>query len=105
MLAGRYGSHAKEFAEAERADPRRFVSLDAYTPAEIERLCRTERVSRLDDVILRRTLMAFEGLVSPAVLNEVAEVVAETLGWSADQRRAAVDETADMLNRKHQVAA
>ncbi len=105
VLAGRYGSTARAFAQAEQADPRRFAGLDAYTPAEIALICRTERVSHLQDVVLRRTLMAFEGHTGRAVLHEVAGVVAEVLGWTVHDSAAAVEATVAQLDRNHRVRA
>lgn len=81
-LVKRYGSRARDFAMAEQRDNRQFDALTGYTPTEIDMICRTERVSQLEDVVLRRTLMGFEGRTSRAAIEEVAGVVAEVVGWS-----------------------
>ncbi|WP_243644947.1 glycerol-3-phosphate dehydrogenase/oxidase [Rhodovulum euryhalinum] len=103
-LAGRYGSHACAFAEAERGDPRAFGALKGYTPAEIGLICRSERVSRLEDVVLRRTLMAFEGRTGRAALEEVAEIAAVALGWDNVRRDREVANVVALLQDEHRVA-
>ena len=104
VLMERYGSRARDFAMDEREDDRRFDALDGYTPAEIARICRTERVCHLEDVILRRTLMAFEGRTSRAALSEVAGVMAGTLGWDAETREAEVETLAAHLRTRYRAA-
>lgn len=104
VLAERYGTKASAFAQAEGRDERRFQSLEGYGPAEIELVCRTERVSRLEDVILRRTLMAFEGRTSRAAIEEVADVVAGALGWDRAERNAQVEETVTLMRERHRVS-
>ncbi|MGR3378938.1 glycerol-3-phosphate dehydrogenase/oxidase [Salipiger abyssi] len=103
-LTERYGSGARALAQAEMSDHRRFRGLDAYTPAEIAHICRVERVTRLEDVVLRRTLMGFEGLVTRDSLEQIADAVAEALSWDAARRAAEIDATVRLLRERHRVA-
>ena len=93
-LAQRYGSHAGVVAELEGSSAARYQDVAGYTPAEIGLICRSERVTRLTDIVLRRTLMGFEGAITLIGLEEVAETAAGELGW--DDRRKA-EEIADAL--------
>ncbi len=103
VLVGRYGSKARAFAEAEAELPARFTVLADYTPAEIDLICRTERVNCLQDIVLRRTLMGFEGQTSRDALEEVADVAAGALGWDAAERAAQLADTVTLLRDRHRV--
>jgi len=52
-----------------------------------------ERVVHLDDLILRRTLMALLGQVNGPLLEELAAVVSPVLGWSPKDAAAEVERT------------
>jgi glycerol-3-phosphate dehydrogenase len=104
VLAGRYGAKARQFALAETEDRRNFRELAGYTPAEISLICRTERVSCLEDIVMRRTLMGFEGHSSRPALEAVADIAATTLGWDATRRSKEIEETVALLRDRHRVA-
>ncbi|SDF94207.1 glycerol-3-phosphate dehydrogenase [Celeribacter baekdonensis] len=101
MLAQRYGARASAVAKAECADPRQFVSIRDYSPAEISLICTQERVTRLDDIVLRRTLMGFEGALNENGINELAEVAAAALGWTDDHRATEIKQTTQLLRDRH----
>jgi len=101
MLAQRYGARARAVAEAECADPRQFVSIRDYSPAEISLICTQERVTRLEDIVLRRTLMGFEGALNENGINELAEVAAAALGWTDDHRTTEIEQTTQLLRDRH----
>ena len=52
----------------------------------------------LDDVLLRRTSLAFIGAVTVESAAEVAEAIAPVLGWSAAQRRAEAERALAMVH-------
>jgi len=101
MLAQRYGARARAVAEAECADPRQFVSIRDYSPAEISLICTQERVTRLEDIVLRRTLMGFEGALNENGINELAEMAAAALGWTDDHRTTEIEQTTQLLRDRH----
>ena len=94
LLTARYGSRARDVALAEAAEPGMVAGITGYSRAEILLLCRDERVTRLEDIVLRRTLIAFEGAVTVAGLHALARLMADCLHW--DEARAA-EETAATL--------
>ncbi|WP_206682737.1 glycerol-3-phosphate dehydrogenase/oxidase [Chthonobacter albigriseus] len=103
-LAGRYGSRARAVAALERdhtASPS--FAVPGYSEAELLWLAREERVAKLQDIVLRRTLMAFEGITGPAALAQIAVVVGTELGWTAERQRAEVDECLRLLQERHRV--
>ena len=63
-----------------------------------------ESVVHLDDLILRRTILALSGGIGRAVLEEVAGALAPVLGWSGEETEREVERTADLLIRTHGVA-
>jgi glycerol-3-phosphate dehydrogenase len=101
-LLRRYGTTALDLAAGLTGDGR--VSLaeaPCYLRGEIDWIARNERVTRLDDVILRRTLLAFEGLVTRDLVDEIAMLVEPVLNWSPDRRRDEIARTMRILSERH----
>ena len=92
-LLDRYGTVAAEVIAAIAADPddAPLVTAPAYSTGELRHLARTESVVHLDDVLQRRTSLAFTGGVTPASAAEVAAAIAPVTGWDADTCRAEVE--------------
>ena len=96
LLLDRYGTVAADVIAAIAFDPddAPLRTLPAYSSAELAHLARTEHVVHLDDVLLRRTSLAFTGAVTAESAQEVAEVIAPVMGWdaaaTADEARRAV---------------
>ncbi|MDH6235888.1 glycerol-3-phosphate dehydrogenase/oxidase [Cryobacterium sp. CG_9.6] len=104
QLLARYGTRATDVIE--------FLSLEAdaplvnnadYSRREIEYLASTESVVRLIDVLLRRTSMAFVGSATSVLLAELAIVVGNVLGWSAERRTSEVQLAEFILTDLHGV--
>jgi glycerol-3-phosphate dehydrogenase len=85
VLLDRYGTVAGEIIAAieQDASDTALVGAPAYSTGELRHLASTEGVVHLDDVLLRRTSLAFTGEASPETAREVAEAIAEALGWDA----------------------
>ncbi len=86
-LLSRYGTVATDVIEAILADPddRPLDGAPQYSTAELRHLAASEDVRHLDDVLLRRTSLAFVGAVTPDAAREVAETIAPVLGWDAER--------------------
>ncbi len=99
-LLDRYGTVAADVIAAIIDDPDDVMlsTLPAYSSAELRHLTRTEGVVHLDDVLLRRTSLAFIGAVTAESAAEVAEAIAPVLGWSAAQRRAETERALAMVH-------
>lgn len=98
----RYGTRAAEvasFAAGSPDEPLR--ALDTYTKREILFLAQQEKIIHLDDLILRRTMLALLGQVTFDLLVELAEVLAPDLDWSAETSRQEVQRTAKVLEKVH----
>ncbi|MCR2810409.1 MULTISPECIES: glycerol-3-phosphate dehydrogenase/oxidase [unclassified Microbacterium] len=89
-LLDRYGTTAAEVIAAITADPddRPLRTLPDFSTAELRHLARAECVVHLDDILLRRTSLAFIGAVTAESAAEVAEAIAPVRGWDLAQRRA-----------------
>lgn len=89
-LLDRYGTVATDVIAALGDDDQPLRTLPDYSTGELRHLARTEYVRHLDDLLQRRTSIAFTGGVSPESAAEVAETIAPVLGWDADTRAAEV---------------
>ncbi|MFE1645710.1 FAD-dependent oxidoreductase [Microbacterium sp. P01] len=85
MLLDRYGTVAAEVITAILEDPddRLLAAAPAYSSGELRHLARTESVVHLDDVLMRRTSLAFLGEATESAAREIAGVLAPVLGWDA----------------------
>ncbi len=89
-LLDRYGTIATDVIAALGDDDQPLRTLPDYSTGELRHLARTEHVRHLDDVLQRRTSIAFTGGVTPESAAEVAETIAAVVGWDADARAAEV---------------
>lgn len=90
-LLDRYGTVAAEVIAALDDDDAPLVTLPDYSTGELCHLARTEHIRHLDDILQRRTSIAFTGRARPEVAAEVAAVIAPVMGWNAQTQSAEVD--------------
>ncbi|WP_198372322.1 glycerol-3-phosphate dehydrogenase/oxidase [Roseomonas rosulenta] len=101
-LLARYGTRARDAAKAIAAGPDApFASLPDHSTGEIAWIARSELVTHLSDVILRRTLIALRGQASEEAVREVAAALADALGWSRARRAAEEAATLALLRDRH----
>lgn len=103
-LFKRYGTRAEAialFTTQESDAP--LTHHPAYTRREILFMAQHEKVLHLDDVVLRRSLMAMLGDVHGDLLDELASLLANALGWSAAETAREVERTVKVLNEQHGV--
>ena len=93
VLLDRYGTVAEQVIAAIEADPADAPLRHApgFSSAELCHLVRTEQVVHLDDVLMRRTSLAFLGGATREAAAEIAEVIGDECGWDAATRRAEVE--------------
>ncbi len=102
QLLTRYGTRATDVIAAISAGvDAPLTTTDLYTTAELGYLARSESVVHLDDVLLRRTDLAFTGAVTSELVEEFATVIGESLGWTPERRAHEVDATRSMLTTLH----
>ena len=101
----RYGTRAQELARFVSDQ----VSADSplqhnpkYSKHEIVWLTRGEMVVRLPDLLLRRTLIGMLGETTGQLLEEVAAIVGEVLGWDEAQISAEIEHTQTLFADRYQ---
>ncbi len=103
-LFDRYGTRAESVALfiAKQAD-RPLKSLPDYSQREIAFLALNEKVVHLDDLILRRMVLAKLGQLTRPALDELADLIGESLGWSDAQKKGEVSRVLGLLADDHGV--
>jgi glycerol-3-phosphate dehydrogenase len=103
-LFERYGTRAAEIATfiADHSDVE-LANLPDYSQREIEFIVQHEKVVHLDDFLLRRSLVAKLGQVTPANVNEIGNAVGNALAWSAEQLDTEIKRTYQVLQEQHGV--
>ncbi|MFF2272490.1 FAD-dependent oxidoreductase [Agromyces sp. NPDC058136] len=104
-LLERYGTRAAAFlTEVEGEQEERLTHHADYSRQELGWLVRGERVVHLQDVVLRRTSIAFTGALTAELLGELAAITGEVLGWSEERRAEEIAATRALLAERHGVA-
>ncbi len=101
----RYGTRAEEIAQysAEGTDQALTHHPD-YTHREIQFMAIHEKIVHLDDLLLRRSLIAMLGQTTQPLLEELAGVLGDCLGWSAETKVAEIERAAQLLKERYGVA-
>ncbi len=80
------------------------LKLDAnFTEAEIETLAQQEKIVHLDDLLLRRTLLATLGQLNGALVKQLADWLGNALGWDAETKKVEVERCRELLASQHGV--
>ena len=104
MLFERYGTRLEQIAEfMRRAPDAPLKSLPAATRREMAFLAQYEKVIHLDDLLLRRSMLAMNGSLTRERVEELADVVGDALGWDAEQKQAEAARSLSILADKHGV--
>ncbi|HET9910176.1 MAG TPA: glycerol-3-phosphate dehydrogenase/oxidase [Anaerolineales bacterium] len=104
MLFERYGTRAEAVATYMNGGTDFFLkSLPDHSRREIAFLVQHEKIFHLDDFVLRRSMLAMLGHLNREIIDELAEVFSNTLGWDIDQRKAEVARTLFILEDRHGV--
>jgi glycerol-3-phosphate dehydrogenase len=104
VLYSRYGSRTEAIATfIKRAADEPLKSLPEYSRREIMFLVQNEKAMRLDDLLLRRTMLAMLGRLTKEIALELAAILGECMSWSVDQKNAEVARALQLLSEKHGV--
>lgn len=105
QLFERYGTRATDFAEfISAANDSQLVNYPCYSRREIEFIAQVERLMRLDDLVLRRTVIAMRGDLTRELLEELSQICADVLAWTAERQADELQRAIDLLRVKHRVA-
>lgn len=102
-LLERYGTRAVEVLAALPADPTEIPELPGYSVEELAHLATAEQIVHLDDLLLRRTSLAFVGGLTREGLEAAAAAIAPALDWDEDRRAHEIDRAVDTLRSAHRV--
>jgi glycerol-3-phosphate dehydrogenase len=104
ILFGRYGTRTETVANfIKQASDEPLKSLPEYTRREILFLIQHEKVQHLDDLILRRTMLAMLGYLSRDRISELAGLLGTSRGWSSEQTDSEAERTLRLLSDRHGV--
>lgn len=104
VLLERYGTRAEAIIQYIAAgEDAPIPGLDDYSQREILFLANFERVERLDDLLLRRTLIGWMGQLTAAALREIAQIAAEALEWDEARVQQEIERTTQLLTQRHGV--
>jgi len=103
-LLNRYGSLMSEVLEIIDENPKlaQPVTKDLpYLKAEIYYAVSHEGARSVDDVLSRRTRLAFEAPDSAMdLVDDVAAIIAPVLGWTAKQKKDSINAYLDIAERE-----
>ncbi|MBB3303529.1 MULTISPECIES: glycerol-3-phosphate dehydrogenase/oxidase [unclassified Enterobacter] len=102
QLAKRYGSRALPLlALIQQHGEQMLQHHAAYSDVELRYLIEHEQVCQLEDLLVRRTSLAICGELSAPLVQEIAEIMAATLGWSDSERAQQLQRGCANLARLH----
>lgn len=103
-LFDRYGTRSEEIAEyISQGNDKALQYHPPYSQREVEFLVTQEKLVHLDDLVLRRSLIAMLGYLTPELLNELANITAKSLGWSAETKQTEIERTVAIMQARYQV--
>ncbi|MGO1543819.1 MAG: FAD-dependent oxidoreductase [Gulosibacter sp.] len=102
-LLERYGTVASEVISELSKDPSDAPLTHApeYSTAEFRYLAKFESVVHLDDILQRRTSIAFVGGASQEAAHEIADAIAPILNWDESEISAEVQRALTRVNAAH----
>ncbi|MBO1268424.1 glycerol-3-phosphate dehydrogenase/oxidase [Arthrobacter cavernae] len=103
-LLTRYGTRAEAvIAYLNAGHDTALRSTRELSIRELEFMAENEQIGHLVDVLIRRTSLAFRGLVTGELLNEIAAALAGPLDWDAAACEAEIRHAQEVLRRFHGV--
>ena len=104
VLFERYGTRAESIATFMNGGTDFILrSMPDYSRREMIFLVQHEKIVHLDDFVLRRSMLAMLGRLTREMVDELADVFGNALGWNAGQKAAEVARTLSILADRHGV--
>lgn len=106
VLLERYGTRAADVAAFLAAgEDAPLSTTDELSIRELEWFATQEQLGHTVDVFIRRTNLAFRGLVTREMINEVSQVLSKHLGWDEARTAAESQFAQDVLVERHRMAS
>ncbi len=103
-LFARYGARARDVAAHLLAGPDSALpNKPDWTRREVDFLAQREKIVHLDDLLIRRSTLAWLGELTAPALHDFAEALGDSLGWNDARKQAEVQRTRDILADRHGV--
>jgi glycerol-3-phosphate dehydrogenase len=103
-LLTRYGTRADDVMRyLQDGSDEVFTSTPELSTREVAYMVEREQVVHLIDVLIRRTSLAFRGMVTAELLNELSLALAGLLDWDGERRAAEIRNAEQVLDRFHGV--
>ncbi|GAB3285386.1 glycerol-3-phosphate dehydrogenase/oxidase [Sinomonas notoginsengisoli] len=104
ILLARYGTRASEVIDfLNEGDDCLLRSTKEVSVRELAWMAEHEHLGHAIDILIRRTSLAFRGLVTAELVNEVSRHLAGPLGWDGQQTRREVQHALATLADRHRV--
>jgi glycerol-3-phosphate dehydrogenase len=104
VLFERYGTRAETIATYMNGGTDFILrTLPDYSLREIIFLAQHEKICHLDDLLLRRSMLAMLGRVTGEMVIELARALGNALGWDEERKTAEVARTLLILGDRHGV--
>jgi glycerol-3-phosphate dehydrogenase len=101
-LFQRYGTRAEQFSAFIAKEPDTPLHfLPGYSRREIEFIAKEEKVVHLDDLLLRRSMIAKLGQLTYANIDELSKIIYVALNWSPDRMDTEVRRVFAILRDQH----
>jgi glycerol-3-phosphate dehydrogenase len=105
ILFERYGTRAESVAEfIKSAADAPLASLSGYSKREVLFLIQNEKAEHLDDLLLRRAMLAMLGNLTRDAVIEINGLLADAKGWNAERKNAEAERTLRLLQDRHRAA-
>lgn len=102
VLFERYGMRAEQVAGfIGRGEDAPLKSLPSYSRGEISFLAQHEKIIHLDDLLLRRSMLAMLGRLTREAVIEIADALGDSLSWRNEQKESEVRRTLEILAKRH----
>ena len=100
----RYGTRLRDLAafvmERKDAPLKHFPEM---TRGEVAFLAEHERIVHLDDLLLRRTMLAYLGRLTRPLVEELTDILGNSLGWGRARKKAEAARALQILADRHQI--
>jgi glycerol-3-phosphate dehydrogenase len=74
-----------------------------FTQGEIASMADREKIIHLDDLLLRRTLLAYLGQLNRPLIDRLAGWLGDALGWTNEQKETEIARFVQILAEQHEV--
>jgi len=103
-LFERYGTRAMEIARYMKEKPDSPLNTKPdWSRHEVEFLVESEKAVHVDDLLLRRSTLAWLGEVTRPLVDELAQIMGDCLAWTTEQKDAEILRTLELLKERHGV--